>query len=355
MPAVLSAGHAFPPHAVPQALLGEAVARLLGGRIPGLDESRIREVFAHSRIERRRFMMPLDWYLSPRPPAERARVFRENGLELMAAASSSALDRAGLDPASVDHVIFVTTTGLSTPSLDSHLILRLGMRPSTTRIPIWGLGCAGGAAAISRARDYCLAHPRGHVLIVALECCSLTFLPEDLSKKNVVAMSLFADGSAAVLVGGDEAASSAPRITATRSHLFPRTDRLMGWDVTDHGLRLVLAPELPEFVRRQTPPLVDEFLRAHDLSRRDLGALIVHPGGARVIDAIRDALAPQDGALALTEDILREYGNVSSVSVLLVLERWLARPAAENSRYALLAAFGPGFSAEFALLEAARA
>jgi alkylresorcinol/alkylpyrone synthase len=300
-----------------------AVAGLVAGRIPGLDESRIHDVFDHSRIARRQFMMPMDWYLSPRSPGEQAQVFRERGLDLMLRASTSVLEKAGVTPAEVDHVIFATTTGLSTPSLDSHLITRLGMRPETGRIPVWGLGCAAGAAGISRAGDYCLAHPGAHVLLVALECCSLTFLPEDLSKRNLVAMSLFADGCAAVLVAGDGVGAPGPRILATRSHLFPGTERVMGWDVTDQGLRLVLAPDLPEIVRRETAPLVDAFLLSRDLSRRDVAHYIVHPGGAKVVDAVREALGLGDGALRITEDVLHDHGNVSSASVLVVLERWM--------------------------------
>jgi len=352
MPSILSASHASPPNSIRQEFLKTAVAELYSGRIPDLDVQRIHEVFDHSRIRERAFLMPPDWYLAPRTPEERNRVYMEKGLELLVRASRGCLASAGCRPEQVDHVIFVSTTGLSTPTLDSYLINELGLPRKTTRMPMWGLGCAAGAAGISRAFDYCLAHPEARVLLAALETCSLNFMEGDLSKKNLVAMSLFADGCAAVLIAGDAVEAEGPRILATRSHLFPDSYRIMGWDVVEKGFRLVLSPKLPELIRTELRPLVDAFLLSRDLTRSDIVHYLTHPGGAKVIDTIREALDLSNGELRLAEEVLRDCGNVSSVSVLIVLERWMSNGGRADPGYGLLSAFGPGFSAELVLLRA---
>jgi alkylresorcinol/alkylpyrone synthase len=353
MPAILSVSHASPPHAIPQEFLKAAVGQLYSGKIPGQDIQRIHEVFDHSRIRERAFMMPVGWYLSPHTPEERNRVHREKGLELLIRASRASLEAAACPPEQVGHVIFATTTGLSTPSLDSHLINGLGMSRNTTRVPVWGLGCGAGAAGIARAFDYCLAHPEGIVLVAALETCSLNFMPDDLSRRNLVAMSLFADCCAAAVVAGDDAAKgkeSRPRIVAARSHLLPDSAGIAGWDVTDNGFRLVLTPHLPEILGRELGGLVDALLLAHGLKRSDLVHYIIHPGGAKVLDAMKRALVLSDGELRFSEEVLRDFGNVSSVSVLLVLERWMADEGSKAPGYGVLASFGPGFSSEMVLV-----
>jgi len=248
-------------------------------------------------------------------------------------------------------VIAVSTTGLATPSLDVRLARVLGLRPTLVRMPLWGLGCAGGAAGLARANDFCRAYPGGRVLVTALETCSLTLLRNDVSKKNLVATAIFGDGAAAVLVAGDEVPSPGPRILATRSELFPDTERIMGWDFTASGMELVLSPRLPALIRYSLPDLVNHFLREQGRTREELVHFITHPGGAKVVDAYRRALALTREDLLLTEELLRNYGNISSVSVLAVLENWLASPRSRQPGLGLLSAFGPGFAAELVLLE----
>ncbi len=350
MPIILSASHASPSYPIRQDFLAEAVVRLYSGGGNGVDAERIREIFLHSRIRERFFLMPLDWYLSPKTQEERSRAYLEEGTRLLVRASRECLDSAGCSPDRVNHVIFVSTTGMSAPSLDSYLVNELGLPRTASRLPIWGLGCAAGASGISRALDYCLAHPSERALLVSLETCSLNFHGNDLSKKNLVAMSLFGDGCAAVLVGGDESGEEGPRLLASRSHLFPDSYRIMGWDVVENGLRLVLSPALPEVVRRELAPLVDSFLLSQDLRRADIVHFLAHPGGAKVIDAMRESLGLENGELSLSEEVLRDHGNVSSASVLIVLERWLKSDPREG--YGLISAFGPGFSAELALFRA---
>jgi alkylresorcinol/alkylpyrone synthase len=349
MPHILAAASAFPPHVVPQAAVREAIGQIFAGRIPGLE--RLLAVFDHSRIVTRHLMRPLDWYCQPHSAQERNRIYLDEGLELLARSTRSCLERASSEPASIDHVIAVSSTGHAAPSIDARLINRLGLRPDVSRLPLWGLGCAGGAAGLARAFDYCRAHPQARVLLVALETCSLTFMSSDLSKKNLVGTAIFADGAAAVMVAGAEVAGSGPRLLATRSHLFPQSENIMGWEFGDAGMQLILSPRLPAVVKEELPRLVDGFLRSRGLEQKDLAHYLTHPGGAKVVDAYREALGLHNGELNLTEEVLREHGNVSSVSVLVVLERWLASPRAKQPSYGLLSAFGPGFSAEQVLLE----
>ena len=248
MPRIIAAAHAFPPHVVPQQSVKEAVQRLFSGTVTDLE--RLIRVFDNSRIDSRQFMMPLEWYLAPRSQQERTAVYQQQGLALMEEAIRECLARAACRAEEIDHLIFVSSTGHATPTLDAHLINNLGMRPDTSRLPIWGLGCAAGAVGLSRAHEHCLAYPGHRVLLVALECCSLTFMSGDVSKKNLVATSLFADGAAAALVSGDQLPGG-PTIVATGSHLFPESYRVMGWDFLDEGMQLVLSPKLPLIVRHE--------------------------------------------------------------------------------------------------------
>lgn len=348
MPRILAVSRALPGHAVAQTEVRALVERLFAGDDADLAPF---TVFDHSRIEWRQFVMPLEWYTIPHPPAERNRIFQSVGVELLVRAVADCLDQADCPATAIDQIILVNSTGLATPTLDAQLFPHCGFKPSTSRLPIWGLGCAGGASGLSRAHDYCLAHPRSRVLLLALECCSLTFAADDRSRKNLIATSLFGDGCAVALIVGDQAASAGGvEIVATRSQLYPETLRIMGWDIGDRGMELVLSPRLPLLVREALGPLIDTFLREEGRSRGDLVHYLTHPGGARVLDAYRDALDLDDAQLALSAAILRDHGNVSSVTILLVLAAWLARCPAPGT--GLISAFGPGFSAELLLVEA---
>lgn len=349
MPRIIGAAHAFPTHHVSQQQAKQAVGRIFAGRIPEL--ARLMSIFDNSRIAQRQLVMPLDWYLQPRSVEERNRVFVAQGMGLLREAAEKVLRSSGTSVAQVDHIIYVNSTGHATPSLDARLINELHLSARTSRLPIWGLGCAGGAAGLSRAWDYCLAHPQARVLLTALECCSLTLVAEDLSKKNLVGTSLFSDGAAAVLVAGDEAGGHGPEIVATRSQLFPDSYDIMGWKFSDQGMELVLSPRLPLLVKNALSDMVDRFLSDHGLNRAALQHYIAHPGGAKVLDAVREALDLRVEDLQLSEELLNQQGNISSVSVMVVLENWLCAKAASAPGYGLLFAFGPGFSAEFMLLK----
>jgi alkylresorcinol/alkylpyrone synthase len=350
MPKILAASHALPPHVIPQGEIREAVRQIFAPRSPEVEG--LLAVFAHARIEQRHLMRPLSWYTQRRSTTERNGIFREDGLALLQEAARGVLRQTGLPATAIDQVIFVSSTGLATPTLDSYLINTLGLSPQTSRLPLWGLGCAAGAVALARAADYCRAFPQAVVLVLALECCSLTFMEEDVSKKNLVGTAIFGDGAAAALVAGDLAGGAGPRIRAARSHLFPDSYHVMGWDFVDTGMALVLSPKLPVIVRQQLAPLVHDFLAAQGFKRGELRHFVTHPGGAKVIDAYREALELAADDLSLTEEVLRSCGNISSASVLVVLEKWLATSPAERPGPGLLSAFGPGFSAELLLLEA---
>jgi len=349
MPRIIAAAHALPSHVVTQQAVKEIVGRIFADS--GAELAPQLTVFDNARIDTRQFMMPLEWYLEPRTLLERTLVYQQQGLALLEKAAETCLARSGCRPDQVDQVIFVSSTGHATPTLDAHLINRLGMRPDTSRTPLWGLGCAAGAVGLSRAHDHCRAYPGHRVLLVALECCSLTFMSGDVTKKNLVATSLFADGAAAVLVSGDLTGSDGPSIVATRSHLFPDSYRIMGWDFQDEGMQLVLSPKLPLVIRQELPALVKVFLARLNLTVAELVHFITHPGGARVVDAYREALKLSGENLRQTEDVLRRHGNMSSVSVLMVLEQWFAAGGMAIPGYGLLSAFGPGFSAELLLLK----
>ncbi len=346
MPRILSAASALPPHAASQEAVRDAALQLFES-VAGREA--LAGVFENARIDSRRFMRPLDWYLAPRSFAERNAVYLEEGVPLAAQAARLCLQRAGVAPGRIDHIIFVSTTGLGTPSPDARLINALGLSPRTSRLPIWGLGCAAGAAGLSRAYDYCRAHPGSFVLLVALECCSLTLMAEDLTKKNVIGAAIFADGAAAALV--TSANDTGARITATRSHLFAHSERIMGWDFVEEGMRLVLSPRLPALVKEELGGIVRDFLAVNGLERDDLVHFLSHPGGAKVLDAYGAALGLGPNDLRLSEEILRRCGNISSVSVLMVLEEWLASAQAKRPGHGLLSAFGPGFSAELLLFQ----
>jgi len=349
MPRIIAAAHALPSNVVSQQTVKEVARQIFAAT--GEELERLLTVFDNARIDSRQFMMPLAWYLEPRTQLERTAVYQQQGLALLEEAASKCLARAGCRPEQVNQVVFVSSTGHATPTLDAHLINRLGMKPATSRTPIWGLGCAAGAVGLSRAYDHCLAYPGHRVLLVALECCSLTFMAGDLSPKNLVATALFADGAAAVLVGGSETEGIGPSIVGTRSHLFPDSYRIMGWDFQDEGMELVLSPRLPLVVRQELPALVASFLGQYNMTVHDLVHFVTHPGGARVVDAYREALQLSGDNLRQTEAVLRGHGNMSSVSIVLVLEKWLAAGGMAKTGHGLLSAFGPGFSAELLLFK----
>jgi alkylresorcinol/alkylpyrone synthase len=262
-----------------------------------------------------------------------------------------ALDKAGLTARDVSAILFVTVTGVATPSIDARLINRLGLPSRVKRMPIFGLGCVAGAAGIARAADYVRAFPDEVAVLVSVELCSLTLQPEDLSIPNLIASGLFGDGAAAVVVTGAERQEPGPQIVASRSVFYPNSERVMGWDISETGFKIVLSADVPVVARDKLRPDVDAFLAEHGLTRDDIASWVCHPGGPKVLEAMQEALALDDGALEVTWRSLREVGNLSSTSVLLVLEETMDAHRPEPGTYGMLLAMGPGFCSELVLLQ----
>jgi alkylresorcinol/alkylpyrone synthase len=348
-PRLAAIASAVPGNEATQAEARALVARMFHGSDAGSE--RLLAVFDHSGIERRHFCMPLDWYTHEHAFEEQNALYVEHALALGRQAAERALARAGIAPRELDHIVYVSTTGIATPSLDARLSLALGCRPECRRTPVWGLGCAGGAAGLARARDLTLANDSARVLLVAVELCSLTFRHEDMDKRNLVATSLFADGAAAAVVVGARAANGAGSLELIGSHsnLWPDTMGMMGWTVSGRGLHVVFSRDIPSFVRERVRPSLEGFLATHGLSLEDTLHVAAHPGGAKVLEAYAEALGRPAAAFVHAREVLREYGNMSSPTCLFVLERQLASGEIGPGEPVLVSALGPGFAAEYVL------
>jgi alkylresorcinol/alkylpyrone synthase len=264
------------------------------------------------------------------------------------------LNKAGLTPEAVAQLTFTTVTGVAAPSLDARLMNRIPFSPHLKRMPLFGLGCLGGAAGVARVADYLAGHPGEAAILLAVELCSLTVQPADISVANVIACGLFGDGAAAVLMVGPDhplAKPGRPKVIASRSIFFPDTERVMGWDVTNTGFRVVLNAAVPEIARTRLRPAVDTFLAERGLTVADMGYWVAHPGGPKVITAMEEGLELPPEALRRSRDSLAEVGNISSVSILLILEKTLAEETPPPGAYGLMVAMGPAFCAELVLLQ----
>jgi alkylresorcinol/alkylpyrone synthase len=353
-PRILAVATATPPFSYTQREVRAFAARLFSGLLK--EDSRLLEVFDHAEIGTRYSCVPIEWISEPRTFAEKNARYVEEAVNLGSEVTRRVLERAHMDAAGVDHVIFISSTGISTPSLDALIANRVGFRPDVRRTPVWGLGCAGGAAGLSRARDFALADPHARVLVIALELCSLTFLTGDVSKRNLVALSLFGDGAAAVIVGGHKAPANGRGDTRTlsirgsHSTLWKDTLDVMGWDLDESGLRVVFSRSIPSIVTEHVRPSLEAFLAAHQLVRDDVRHFIAHPGGIKVLRAYADALGLAPAALVHARDVLRNFGNMSSPSCLFVLERFLQSGDIAEGDHGVVMALGPGFSAEYVLV-----
>jgi len=269
------------------------------------------------------------------------------GSEALAAACA----RAEIDPRKIGALFFVSVTGVASPSIDAKIINRLSLSPQIKRVPIFGLGCVAGAAGIARAADYVRGFPDQVAAVVSVELCSLTLQQEDLSVANLISSGLFGDGAAAVLVAGANVGLEGPRVLATQSVFYPDSEQVMGWDISDKGFRIVLSREVPEVVDQHLAHDVDAFLQSQGRTRADIETWILHTGGPRILEATAKALALPAGALDTSWECLRRTGNLSSASVLCVLEEFLMNKRPAAGTYSLLAAMGPGFCSELVLLQ----
>ncbi len=300
----------------------------------------------------RHLALPLEDYAALETFGQANDAWIRVALEVGEAAVADALEHAGLAPDDMGALITVTVTGVATPSLDARLINRMGLPPTLTRMPIFGLGCVAGAAGISRATDYVKAHPDQVAVLLSVELCSLTLQRQDLSIPNLIASGLFGDGAAAVVVSEQASAGrgDGPKVVATRSVFYPDTEEVMGWEISERGFGIVLSAEVPRMVRDHLRRDVDGFLAEHGLERGDVASWICHPGGPKVLEAMEETLELPPDALALTWKSLREVGNLSSTSVLLVLRETMEHHRPPTGSWGLLLAMGPGFCSEVVLL-----
>ena len=345
---VASVGAAFPPNYYDQDTLLAAFRSHWATRHFNLD--RLEALHRNVLVGGRHLALPMAEYERLTGFGDANQAWLRVAQEVGETAIRRALDAAGLAPTEVDALFSVTVTGVATPSIDARLVNRLGMRSDVKRVPIFGLGCVAGAAGIARAADYLHAFPEQVAVLLSVELCSLTLQRDDLSVPNLIASGLFGDGAAAVVLGGRRRGLPGPRVVATRSVFYPDTERVMGWDVTDGGLRIVLSADVPEVVRGFLCRDVDAFLADHGLSRDRITTWIAHPGGPKVLLAMAEALELGEAALEPAWRTLREVGNLSSTSVLLVLQDAMRAPRPPSGSYGMILAMGPGFCSELVLV-----
>jgi len=346
---IASVGKAFPANYYDQEELLGALRRVWSKRM--FNQGRLDSLHRNVLVGGRHLALPLQEYekrVTSWGAANDAWI--EVSQEIGAAAVRDAMDKAGLPLDEVGCLIFVSVTGVATPSIDARLMNRLELPSGVRRLPLFGLGCVAGAAGISRAADYVKAYPDQVAVLLSVELCSLTLQLQDLSIPNLISSGLFGDGAAAAVLVGEERSAAGPRVLATRSVFYRDTERIMGWDISEKGFQVVLSAAVPEVVRDHLRGDVDEFLADRGLARRDISSWVAHPGGPKVLEAMEEALEVPREALGVTWKSLKEIGNLSSASVLMVLEETMAHHRPEPGSLGMVLAMGPGFCSELVLL-----
>lgn len=357
MPKILSVSTVLPPYEVKQEQAVELTRSLFSNRYKDIE--RLLKVFENAEIEKRDVCMPLEWYSEPHDFKERNDLFIHHAVNLGIEAINHCLNNGdglikSVSPSEIDAIFFVSSTGIATPSIEARIMNRLPFRDDTKRIPIWGLGCAGGAAGISRAYEYCKAFPKANVIVLSIELCSLTFQKEDYSKSNLVGVSLFSDGVACALISGNQSeiatSGTVPSILGTTSKLMQDSEDVMGWDIQNNGLYVIFSKSIPSIISTWLGPFVHEFLHSYHLDKDDIAHFVAHPGGKKVLEAYEAAMGFDSSKTEISRNILRNHGNMSSPTVLYVLKEFMENEAAAGE-YGLMAALGPGFSGELLLLK----
>ena len=340
---VCSIGTAVPEYKATQSEIAERTRRVFGLRMPEFE--RLAPVFEHAGIDTRYSVRPSEWYEQDHSWSDRTEVYLEAAPALFIAAARIALVRAGLTGGDIDSVVTVSSTGIATPSLEARAAAVLGLGPNVARIPVFGLGCAGGVSGLSIAARLAEARPGTNVLLVAVELCSLAIRLDKLTKANIVALALFGDGSAAAVVrAGTEGLA---RVGNGAEHTWPDTLDIMGWSVDPQGFGVIFDRSIPPFALENLAPAIDVMLRRQGLDRRQINRFICHPGGAKVVEAIEGALTLEAGALDHERAILAGFGNMSAPTALFVLERVIAKGLPRKS---VLIALGPGFTVSTVVL-----
>jgi alkylresorcinol/alkylpyrone synthase len=333
---------AVPRHALRQEEIMAAAGQLFDR--PPDELGRLMPAYINAGIDRRHSCVPLEWYFARHGWRERTALFVEHAPELLADAAERCVTKAGIPWDRIDAIVAVSTTGIATPSLDALLMERLPFRRDVMRLPVFGLGCAGGVLGFSRAAELARAEPGRNVLLLVVELCALTFRRGDNSKSNVIATALFGDGAAAALISSE---GDGRTLGPAGEYTWPGTLDVMGWEVEDDGLGVLFSRDIPTLVRTQFRSALLNFLARHGMAPDRIDRYVCHPGGAKVIEALEDALALEPGTMSVAREVLRGYGNMSAATVLFVLERMLAERTDDTL---LMSALGPGFTAAFQLL-----
>ncbi len=350
---IASAASAFPKHYYSQKVLLERLQDFWGTRLK--NPLLLARLHRNVTVEGRYLAVPAEEYVDIKTWGQANDIWIRVAQELGERALCLALHNAGVEPQDLGALLFTTVTGVASPSIDALLINRMGLPTNIRRTPIFGLGCVAGAAGIASASDYVRAYPKQAAALVSVELCSLTLQREDLSVANLISSGLFADGAAAVIVTGAEFERAGrevvgPTIVATRSIFYPSTEDMMGWKISERGFRILLSTEVPTLIRENLGRDVDAFLADNGLKRSDLKSWVLHTGGPKVLEASAAALGLHNGQLDASWDCLRKVGNLSSASVLCVLEDVMKNRRPEPGTLGLLAAMGPGFCSELLLL-----
>ena len=335
-PRLLALKSAVPPFVLDQSDVAVRAGALFQGR---RDMTRLMPVFENTGIARRYSCVPIDWYNEPHGWTDRNALYIENAVALFEALADKLLAEAGLARGDIDAIVVSSTTGIATPSLDALVIEKLRLNRNIRRLPIFGLGCAGGVVGLARAAEMAKAHPGSRVLFLVVELCALTFRKDDISKSNIVATALFGDGAAGAILSTE---GDGPVVGASGEFTWPDSLGIMGWDVEEDGLKAIFSQSIPGLVASDFKPILRDYLAANDKTLADFDGFACHPGGAKVLDALEDAFGIGRGGLVESRGVLRDYGNMSAVTALFVLERmdWRARRT-------LMTALGPGFTAVF--------
>jgi len=355
---IASVGTAFPPHRYPQAVITEALKERMQNTLEMPDV--IDRLHKNCGVDYRHIMFPLDTLGTMSGFGSMNDLWIQGALELGQQAIQKALDQAGLEPSDISAIFFTSVTGIACPSIDARLVNLMNFPHNVKRTPIFGLGCVAGAAGISRTADYVRAFPKQYALLLSVELCSLTWQENDSSMAALVACGLFGDGAAAVVLAGEDTphgerptsvAEPCPRVVATRSTFYPNTEHLMGWKINQSGFNIVLSAEVPELVTSELRGTVETFLAENDMHIGQICSFIMHSGGPKVLKAMESSLNLPPGALSASWNSLRQRGNLSSASVLTVMQDYLLNRPGSPGCYSMIGAMGPAFCSELLLLQ----
>ncbi|MDQ0228820.1 type III polyketide synthase [Metabacillus malikii] len=358
---IVSVGRALPKYEYLQENVKQFIKENFRSGFKDID--RLLPVFDNGGILERQFVKPIEWYKTEHTFEEKNNTYIEVATELGVKAIDNCLNNSNIlnqpiEISEIDAIFFVSSTGVSTPSIDAKIMNRLPFKETTKRIPIWGLGCAGGASGISRAFEYCRAYPESYVLIVTVELCSLTFQLSDTSKSNLIGTSLFSDGVACTCIAGKDAQlhnklrfSTLPLVKSTGSSFMKDSEDIMGWNIKNEGFHVVFSRDIPSLITKWLRPQVIKMLKEQGLELNDIGYFLAHPGGKKILEAYKNGLDFKDKHLQISEEVLRNHGNMSSVTVMYVIQEYLEREVGLAGELGIIAALGPGFSSEMILIE----